>query len=145
MLKQANESVGPHRIYPVALKELVDVTTKLWCLKSHSDWKKANITPIFKKHKKEDSVKERLSNLTSVLWEIMDQSPLGGTSKDTNNSEVLKNSWQRFSTQIMPDLQIDFYSKEDWLDRWGESSLLDFTKAFDKVYILVARATLARA
>lgn len=40
------------------------------------------MTSIFKKHKKEDSVKQRLANLTSILCRIIEKTPLVGISKD---------------------------------------------------------------
>lgn len=68
VLKRENETMGMHKMYLIGLRELADVTTKLWCSKGHSDSNNANITPIFKKLKREDPVKERLPNVTSVLW-----------------------------------------------------------------------------
>lgn len=57
------KSVEPDSLHPQVLRELVDVTlrplliifARSWCLRNVSeDWKKANITPMFKRGKKED-------------------------------------------------------------------------------------------
>ena len=37
------------------------------------DWRKANVTPIFKKGKKEDPGNYRLLSLTSILGKVMEQ------------------------------------------------------------------------
>ncbi|KFQ82293.1 hypothetical protein N337_01910, partial [Phoenicopterus ruber ruber] len=77
-----HKSMGPDGIHPRVLRELVEVLTKplsiiyqqSWLKREVPvDWRLANVTPIYKKGRKEDLGNCRPVSLTSVPGKVMEQ------------------------------------------------------------------------
>ncbi|KFP91189.1 hypothetical protein N311_01095, partial [Apaloderma vittatum] len=89
-----HKSMGPEWMHPRVLRELVEVIAgplsiifaKSWEKGEKSeDWRKANITPVFKKGKKEDPGNYRQVSLTSIPGKLMEHLNLGAITRHTKD------------------------------------------------------------
>ncbi|KAK4830538.1 hypothetical protein QYF61_011676 [Mycteria americana] len=141
-----HKSMGPDEIHPRVLKELADVLTKplsiiyqqSWLTgEVPADWRLANVTPIFKKGRKEDPGNYRPVSLTSVPGKLMEQIILSAITRHVENNQGIRPSQHGFrkGRSCLTNL-ISFYDKVTRLVDEGKSVdvvYLDFSKAFDTV------------
>ena len=89
--------MGPNGMHPWVLRELADVIAdplsiifERSCRTGNvpEDWRKANVTPIFKKGKKEDPGNYRPVSLTSILGKVMEQLILEAIMKQVEEKKV---------------------------------------------------------
>ncbi|KFQ20299.1 RNA-directed DNA polymerase from mobile element jockey, partial [Mesitornis unicolor] len=85
-----HKSIGPDGMHPQVLRKLAEVIArplsiifgKLWATgEVPEDWRKANVTPVFKKGKKEDLENYRPVSLTSIPGKVMEHLILGAVSR----------------------------------------------------------------
>ncbi|KAK4806799.1 hypothetical protein QYF61_005595 [Mycteria americana] len=141
-----HKSMGPDEIHPRVLKELAEELTKplsiiyqqSWLTgEVPADWRLANVTPIFKKGRKEDPGNYRPVSLTSVPGKLMEQIILSAITRHVENNQGIKPSQHGFrkGRSCLTNL-ISFYDKVTRLVDEGKAVdvvYLDFSKAFDTV------------
>ena len=148
LLKDLNptKSPGPDNLGPKVLKELADEVGPLLLLiyrkslqtsEVPEDWRKANVTPVFKKGQRFQAENYRPISLTSVCCKIMEHivaSKIMNHGEDNNILYPLQHGFRRSrscETQLIEFID-DLTSNLDKGQR-VDILVMDFAKAFDKV------------
>ncbi|GAB0176885.1 transmembrane protein 263 [Grus japonensis] len=109
------------------------------------DWRKAIVTPVFKKGKKEDPGNYRPVSLTSIPGKVMEQLILGVMSKHVEEKKVIRDGQHGFTKgkSCLTNLIAFYDGMTGWVDegRAVDVVYLDFSKAFDTIFhnILIDR------
>ncbi|GAB0184761.1 hypothetical protein GRJ2_000941400 [Grus japonensis] len=101
------------------------------------DWRKANVTPVFKKSKKKDPGNYRPVSLTSLPGKVMEQLILDVISKHVEEKKVIKSGQHGFTKgkSCLTNLIAFYDGITGWMDEGRAVGVvyLDFSKAFDTV------------
>ncbi|GAB0182037.1 mitochondrial enolase superfamily member 1 [Grus japonensis] len=101
------------------------------------DWRKANVTPAFKKGRKEDPGNYRPVSLTSIPAKMMEQLILGVINKHVEEKKVIGSGQHGFTKDksCLTNLIAFCDGMTSWVDggRAVDVVYLDFSKAFDTV------------
>ena len=143
---KVNKTPGPDKISPRILKEVKDQISKplsiifnksLQLGKVPSDWKCANVTPIFKKGDKSQPGNYRPISLTSIVCKLMETIIRDNMVKFLEDNAILNNSQHGFRNKrsCLTNLLDFFYYIFNVYDESKSVDVvyLDFQKAFDKV------------
>lgn len=138
--------MSPDEMHPGVLRELTDVIVrplsiifeKLWqSAEVPENWKKANVTSIFRKGKKDHLGNYRPASLTFIPGKVTEQLILEIISKRIKDKKVIRNSHHRLTKgkSCLTNL-ITFCDEMTSLIDEGRSVdivYLDFSNAFDTV------------
>jgi len=138
--------MGPAGMHPQVLRELADVIAEPFSIiferswrtrEVPEDWRKASVTPIFKKGKKEDLGNYRLVSLTSIPAKVMEQLILEVINKQVKEKKVIRSSQHGFikGKSCLTNLIAFYDGMTGWVDEGTAVDVvyLDFSKAFDMV------------
>ncbi|GAB0209855.1 mitochondrial enolase superfamily member 1 [Grus japonensis] len=141
-----HKSMGPNGMHPRVLRELADVIARPLSIIFERSWRtgevpedgrKANVTPVFKKGRKEGPGNYRPVSLTSIPGKVMEQLILGVISKHVEEKKVIRSGQHGFTKgKSCLTNQIAFYDgMTGWVDegRAVDVVYLDFSKVCDTI------------
>ena len=136
--------MGPDAIHPRVLSELADIVArplsiifeKSWRMGDvPEDWRKANVTPIYKNGSREDPGNYRPISLTSIPGKVMEQILLGAITSQMKH--VIGKSQHGFTKgrSCLTNLVASYDKVTCLVDMvWAVDIVyLDFSEAFDTV------------
>ena len=143
---RTDKSAGPDGLHPMVLKECADnLAMPLACIfqssydrgQLPSDWKLAEVTPIYKKGPKNDPGNYRPISLTSIACKVMEGLMRDELLKFLEAKKIITNKQHGFvrGRSCLTNLQQTF---EEWMAALDEGQgidvvYLDYRKAFDMV------------
>ena len=140
------KAAGPDAIRPIVLKELSHVIAPIVTAifrksletgKIPTDWKKAQVCPLFKKGNKQDPANYRPISLTCILCKTMEHIIASGLTKHLNQNNILYDLQHGFRDRRSCETQllqlIEDLARNMTEGKQTDLILLDFSKAFDKV------------
>ncbi|GAB0181321.1 mitochondrial enolase superfamily member 1 [Grus japonensis] len=118
--------MGPDEMHQQVLRELVDEVAKPLSITFEkswqsrevpTDWKRRNITPVFKKGKKGDPGNYRPVSLTSVSGKITEQILLETMLRHMENKEDLRKAFDTVPHDILVS-ELERHGFNGWTTRW---------------------------
>ena len=140
------KSMGPDGVHPRVLRELADVIAEPLSIIFGRSWRtgevpedlrKASVTPVFNKGKKEDPGNYRAVSITSIPGKMMQQLILEVIIKQVEEEKVIRSSQHGFTKgkSCLTNLIASYDGMTGWVGegRAVDVVYLDFSKAFDTV------------
>ena len=146
LVLKMTKSPGPDKIHPRVLKEVATAIAKPLCLifsstmekrKLPTIWKRANVSPIFKKGNRQLASNYRPVSLTCILCKLQESMTRDDIIAHMNANGLISNKQFGFISGRSTILQL-LHVVEEWTDILESGGTIDvcymdFMKAFDKV------------
>ena len=141
-----HKAIGPDGLHPCVLKELApDIAPILQLIFQKSlisglvptDWKRANVSPIFKKGKRDDPANYRPVSLTCICSKLLEHIVTKHLLSHLEQYNILYDLQHGFRSKRSTETQLLAFT-QDVLKNLGSGKqtdviIMDFAKAFDKV------------